>query len=650
MRKKSSVKQLPTRILGGLVLSFSLLLLVDCYALWTQETHSLSRFWVEFAGLTVLFIFLFRKSPRVLLKVSLLFLGCICAAFLAVTVLWQQFYSSSVFPSIDDGKQQLYGGKRVMVIVPHEDDELNLVSGVLNEYVRYGSQVYPVFVTNGDYYGNAETRMKEALSVLEQIGIPSENTIFLGYGDKYQEDGPHIYNAEPEQVLTSHIGYNTTYGTSAHAAYREGRSYTSDHFLEDIHDVIWEYRPDVLFCSEHEEHPDHKAVSLAFDKVMGQLLKEHPNYHPLVFKGCTYASAWHAASDFFAINILSTQSSGETPTVYHWEDRVRLPVWDGSLAHSLIRCETAQELALYSSQGAYDRADSIVNGDKVFWSRDTGSLCYQADIQVSSGNGSLLNDFMLLDNKDVTEKHRIPADGTWVPTDTEKIASVTFPEPQDIDCIRLYDNPSADDNVLRCAITFSDGSTLECGPLPPQGAALTVPVRKIGITNFSIRLIETEGDNAGLTEIEAFSTPPTPGLRYIKLMDAQEDFMYDYCMAGNDTLTIQTYCVGLTNDEQLNLTVHVDNSDCSASIQDGIITLTCPKGSSTVLTVQLEGTDLSDAVRIRHPGSLTRRFQTGMRLLDEALYPRYIDYLNNPESFLRHSAVCSLFMPLLNQM
>lgn len=646
MRKKSSIKQLSICLVGGLILSATLLLLLDCRALWTQQTHSLPRFWIELTSLTALSVLLFRRHPGLLLKASLIFLAGVCVLFFVVGFTWRQFYTSSSFPSIDDGKQQLYAGKRVMVIVPHEDDELNLISGVLNAYVRYGSEVYPVFVTNGDYYGNAETRMKEALSVLDRIGISSEHTIFLGYGDKYQEDGPHIYNAEPEQVLTSHIGCSATYGTSAHAAYREGRSYTSDHFLEDIHDVIWEYRPDVLFCSEHEEHPDHKAVSLAFDKVMGLLLKEHPEYHPLVFKGCTYASAWHAPSDFFTLNILSTQASKETPTVYHWEERVRLPVWDGSLAHSLMRCETAKELSLYTSQGAYDRADSIINGDQVFWSRDTHSLCYQADIQVSSGNGSLLNNFMLLDNADVTEKHRIPADGTWIPTDAEKAATVAFSEPQAIACIRLYDSPSADDNVLRCVITFSDGSSLTCGPLPSQGAALTIPVEKTGITWFSVRLAETEGDNAGLTEIEAFSTQPSSGLRYLKLMDAQGDFLYDYCMAGEDTMIIQTYCEGLTDAEIQALTVHVDNPDCTASIQDGVVALTCPKGSDTILTVELEGTDLSDTVRVRHPSSLTRRFQTGMRLLDEALYSRYIDYLNDPASFLQRAAFYSLLKSL----
>ena len=36
-----------------------------------------------------------------------------------------------------------------MVIVPHEDDDLNLVSGVIEKYVENGSEIYTVFATNG---------------------------------------------------------------------------------------------------------------------------------------------------------------------------------------------------------------------------------------------------------------------------------------------------------------------------------------------------------------------------------------------------------------------------------------------------------------------------------------------------------------------
>ena len=644
----ADLKQLFPCILGSLIMAATIMLLKDLYALWKFEYQSCVRFWVDFVILTVLFIIHFRKHPHFLLKASLVFFASVCVLLCAVGLIWRQYYRSSAYPSLDNGKQQLYADKKVMVIVPHEDDDLNLLSGVLDEFVRYGSDVYPVFVSNGDHDVTAETRMREALSVMDQIGIPSDRVTFLGYGDQYNEDGPHVYNGEPGQVLTSYNWHTETYGTDVHAVYREGRSYTSDHFLEDIHDVIWDCQPDILFCSDYDSHADHEAVSLAFEKVLGRLLKEHPDYRPLVFKGYAYATAWEAPSDFYAINLLSTQRIHPSPEIYNWENRVRLPVQDSSLAHSLIRCETAKQLALHHSQNAFERAGSIINGDKVFWYRDTHSLCYQEDIQVTSGNGSLLNDFMLLESTDVTKLHHVPADGTWIPTDEVKTATVTFSAPQDIVCIRLYDNPSTDSNVLQCLLTFSDGTSVECGPLPTQGAALIIPVEKSGITGFSVQLLETVGDQAGLTEIEAFAAQPEPGLRYIKLMDDQENFVYDYCMTEGDTMTIHAYCQGLTEEEIQSLTVRTDNARCTASIQNGTIALTCPKGCSTVLTVQLEGTDISDTVRVCHPGTLSRRVQSMFRKLDKILFAKYADYLNDPVFYLRRSAVYKILQPILN--
>lgn len=638
-------------LLCSLILAATTMLLKDLHALWTQQSQSSLLFWGQLTVLTILFFIHFRKHPRVFLKITIGFLACVCVISLSACLAWRQYARSSAFPSLDQGKQQLYAGKRVMVIVPHEDDELNLMGGILEEYVRYGSTVYPVFVTNGDFFGKAETRFQETLAVMDQIGIPAENVIFLGYGDRYSEDGPHLYNAEPGVVIASHIGRDATYGTEAHAAYREGRSYTSDHFLQDIHDVIWEYQPELLFCSDYDSHVDHKALTLAFEKVMGVLLKEHPDYRPLVFKGYTYSTAWEAPADFYATNILSTQNifstaKTQTPAVYHWEERIRLPVWDGSLSHSLIYCDSAKKLALYNSQNAFEHAENIINGDKVFWFRDTNSLCLDADIQVQSGDGSLLNDFMLLEHDSISESSSLPVNGTWIPSDGFKTAVITFPESRDIAYIRLYDNPSPKNNVLGCTLTFSDGSRIECGSLPSQGAAMTIPVGKTGITGFSIELTQTEGEQSGLTEIEAFAQQPDPGLRYIKLMDTQEDFMYDYYMNEGDTMTILTYCAGLTDAEIQSLSVQLDNDACSASIENGRIEFYCPEGSSANLTVTLEGADLSDTIRVSHPGVLARRFKSMFRLIDKALYPKYQSYLQNPVSFLRHSVVYRTLTPL----
>ena len=40
-----------------------------------------------------------------------------------------------------------------------------------------------------------------------------------------------------------------------------------------------------------------------FDKVMGALLKEHPEYKPVVYKAYAYGTAWEAEPDFYSENI-----------------------------------------------------------------------------------------------------------------------------------------------------------------------------------------------------------------------------------------------------------------------------------------------------------------------------------------------------------
>ena len=125
--------------------------------------------------------------------------------------------------------------------------------------------------------------------------------------------------------------------------------------------------------------------------------------------------------------------------------------------------------------------------------------------------------------------------------------------------------------------------------------------------------------------------------------------MYDYYMTSGNTMTIQIYSVGLTDAEIQNLTVHADNPSCTASLQDSVIELTCPKGRSTTLTVQLEGSNLSDTIRVHHPWTLSRRFQTMLRQVDKEAYHIYEHYLKDPTAFLRNSAVCKMVFPELTQ-
>lgn len=556
-------------------------------------------------------LLVWRLGPKRIAAAAKL-LGALCFGLSLVLCLgWLGFSRSGVYADVDQGKEALYADRRLMAIVPHQDDDLNLMSGVLEEYVKYGSEIYVVFVTNGDFVCEAGVRFQEAENVLGNMGIPADHLIFLGYGDQWAFDGPHLYNAPSGQVMTSVAGKTQTYGAEFHPAYREGRDYTIENIREDLESVILEYRPELIFCSDYDPHIDHKSTSLLFDRVMGKILKEVPDYRPVVYKGFTYAIAWLAGEDYYAENMLSGGRFSLSGTTYRWEDGVRFSVQAGTLSRSLISAPAYKSLKGYVSQGAYLYGQRIINGDRLFWRRETESLCLTAKIEASSGEMDLLNDFMRLENSDLKDAARSPWDGVWIPgtDDQEKTVKVTFAEPSSVDRIVLYDHPSPEQNVVEVEICFDDGSCIFSGPLDPEGAATAAVVGKEQVTSFEIHVASAEGEQAGLTEIEAFADPCKPEEKILKLMNEQENFVYDYWIdeAGTESLCLYTY--GLSSDISTEtLSVDVSNKACSAVWTDGALLVDCPAGEEMLLTVSLEEEGVSDTVRIHNPGKLMRGF------------------------------------------
>lgn len=601
-------------------------LLVSWLGLDPQRIHFVCCFagillaWLVFPGVTN------KRRTVAAIGIPLTILILSAAGFL----LWHSFSENAAYRNVDDGKAQLYADHRVMLIVPHEDDEINVLGGVMEEYVTYGSTVYPVFVINGDYETPSQTRFQEALNAADYIGIPAENVIFLGYGDQWAEGGPHIYNAAPGETVTSYAGKTQTYGTAVHAVFREGRAYTAENLLEDMEAVIRQYRPDVIFCSDYDSHIDHKAVTLAFDKVMGRILKSQPDYRPLVFKGYAYKAAWYAEADFYETNILSTANVFEEPywqrpAVYRWEDRVRFPVKADALSRSVCSSDIYQTLALHASQNAFTQAGRVINGDRVLWHRPTDSLCYAAQIETSTGSAELLNDFMLIDNWDLVDEQHKPYDGTWIPEagDTEKSITVSFAEPKDISCIVLYDHPSEEQNVLDAVIRFDDGTGVNTGRLDPGGAATRIMVEKDGVRSFTVILCETEGEQAGLTEIEAFREVPGADFRYLKLMDADGNFVYDYWTDTDGEAEFRLYAYGGTAAETVE--VMADGEDCEAAWENGMIKVACPRGKTAVVTVTCSETGVSDSIYVQNP-QFWQRLQCSIgQMLEEVFLQGYFD-------------------------
>ena len=80
----------------------------------------------------------------------------------------------------------------IMIIVPHEDDEVLMAAGIIEQAVRDEKKITVVMATNGDYEGTdpltGSVRLPETIAGLKVLGVPEENIIFMGYADTGMEN------------------------------------------------------------------------------------------------------------------------------------------------------------------------------------------------------------------------------------------------------------------------------------------------------------------------------------------------------------------------------------------------------------------------------------------------------------------------------
>lgn len=325
-----------------------------------------------------------KKKRAVLIVLMALVLAVLAVVCVYETELNKLDSNDGVDNSFYDSQ---FKNKKVMVIVPHEDDDLLISGQVLPPMYKNGADVRVVFATNGDKRVSAYTRQSEACNALEKLGIPREKVIFLGY-----PDGTQLYVGKKAYSFSS--GRDHTYAGKGFKDYHFDRfgthaKYTAENMVDDIESVVLEYRPDYILAIDFDTHTDHRGVSISFEKAMERILKKESGYTPKVLKSFGYSLAWKSKPDFYALNIKSTvmqdreknnDPSYETDVPqYRWNNRVRLPIDKKSLSHSILRCSEYKALSEHLSQYAYCYSERIINGDSVYWNRRTDSLTYNAD-------------------------------------------------------------------------------------------------------------------------------------------------------------------------------------------------------------------------------------------------------------------------------
>lgn len=509
-----------------------------------------------------------KKKRAVLIVLMALVLAVLAVVCVYETELNKLDSNGGVDNSFYDSQ---FKNKKVMVIVPHEDDDLLISGQVLPSMYKNGADVRVVFATNGDKRVSAYTRQSEACNALEKLGIPREKVIFLGY-----PDGTQLYVGKKAYSFSS--GWDHTYAGKGFKDYHFDRfgthaQYTAENMVDDIESVILEYRPDYILAIDFDTHTDHRGVSISFEKAMERILKKESGYTPKVLKCFGYSLAWKSKPDFYALNIKSTvmqdreknnDPSYETDVPqYRWSSRVRLPIDKKSLSHSILRCSEYKALSEHLSQYAYCYSERIINGDSVYWNRRTDSLTYNADISVSSGDASLLNDFRLIGVGNRTAGPNVKLENCvsrFDKNDAQKTVTVKFDSPKTVSCVSLYDNFGLNSNILGGVITFSDGSKVEVPALNADGSETRVVFEpKHNITSFTFKVTEYEGV-AGLDEIEAFENADYDmGFSLIKLKNADtDDYIYNYLITPDEkSLNLGAY----TSDPNAGYTIKIIEGD-----------------------------------------------------------------------------------------
>ena len=511
-------------------------------------------------------------------------LALILAVLMTLALLYRMDYGEGFQSSFFEAGY--FKGQRVMIIVPHQDDELCLAGPMIKGLTDMSAQTYVVFTTNGDYAGIGEKRLKESIRALALLGVEEDHILFMGYGDQWSRG--HIYHEAPENILASYAGRTATYGLAQHSDFRTKASgfpspYTIDAYLKDMKDILMMYLPDIILAIDFDDHPDHRAASLIFERALGELLsKKGGDYHPMVYKGYAYATAWKAENDFYALNLPSTKLPQEeklnhpdyeldTPA-YNFSDRVRFPVPYEMLSYTHRSNLLYRALCAYESQNARYYASNIINGDNIFFSRRTDSLSYQSEVFTSSGEGCYLKDFKLMDSRDITDKNALLSDCVWSPGSLNSWARLVFEKETKVTGVSLYDNMSLEDNILSGRLRFSDGSEIIVPALNRSGQEtwITFPLIETNYVEFVID--EAEGDAFGLTELEVFGEVQRDETAFIKLTSIEHEDMFIYRYIGKMEEEIRLGVYQYPNRADYNITL-IEDAEGKASLRGDALLL-----------------------------------------------------------------------------
>ena len=445
--------------------------------------------------------------------------------------------------NIFNGQKEFFKNRRVLLIVPHQDDEINIAGGLLYWLFHNGIETKILYTTHGNYRNKGNVRIGEAINSIRTLGGKETDVYCLGYSDQATKGDMHLYMSDCN--WRDRHGRDMTYaGIDEYCFRRYGihHQQCKKNFIEDIKSFILWYIPDVIFCVDFDSHADHRGTSLAFEHAMGEILRENKVYRPIVLKTFAYPLAYKGKRDFYFGYLKSTAYNPEEKVdyglqnpYYKWEERVRFAIPAECRQMCVSKNVIYKALKCHRSQNISERADRIINSDQVAWIRRTDNLLYNAKIKCSSGNSTYLNDFLIFDCSNIMngKMDRFVFDGgIWTPDrqDKEPTIVIEFEEKKSFNRIRLYRNICEFDGIKLIEIKFDNEYSSEFED-KTSDPIWDIILKGICVKKIEIKIRGKVGDKVGFTEIEIFNDTDAPIVWELPLLNG--DLVYEETLNVN---------------------------------------------------------------------------------------------------------------------
>lgn len=288
----------------------------------------------------------------------------------------------------------------IMILVPHQDDEILMCAGMIDSAVRHHVPLTVVMATNGDYgcsdLSVGRARLRETLEGLKVLGVSEEQVVFLGYADTgMPAEESFLYGLYHEtrgdQVHPSHCS-DHTYALPEKEEfhkiqYGEHGSYTRNTFAADLKAVLLQYRPEHIFTTAAEDiHGDHSGLFLFVREALQECAVD--GYHPRLYCGLVHSGAgdenWPArgggVSPIESPELVSRRGFlGKEANEQNclgsltWEDRIVFPVPDSMLTGELVENKKAVALSKHVTALKPDAVDflyAFIKAEEIFWEID----------------------------------------------------------------------------------------------------------------------------------------------------------------------------------------------------------------------------------------------------------------------------------------